>query len=102
MLIVADHLGELFIQAGYDCKVTTQNIWESYALPPSVDLIVQLLPAFSQAEASCPVINIKPLLVDLNHAPTIQKVLKALDELSIAPQPQATGTVETNYRLRRL
>jgi hypothetical protein len=41
---------------------------------------LQLLPAFTEAETGCPVINIKPLLLDLDHALTIEKILKQVRE----------------------
>ena len=76
--MVADYLAELLAERGYDCQVTHQSIWETYYLPPSVDLILQLMPAFTEAEAGCPVINIKPLIRDLDHPPTISKILDFL------------------------
>lgn len=76
MFIVAEHLQELFGKAGLPCRVLTYSVWNNHGRPPASDLILQLLPAFTEAEAGCPVIIIKPLLVDLNHPPTIEKILE--------------------------
>jgi hypothetical protein len=76
MVIVADHIAEKLEAAGYPCKVGTFNAWENYTQPPIADLILQLLPAFTEAETHCPVINIKPLLVDLNHSQTFDRIFQ--------------------------
>jgi hypothetical protein len=76
MVMVAEHLEELFDKAGYPCRVTTHSVWENYSCPPTANLVLQLLPAFTETEAGCPVITIKPLLVDLDHPATIEKVLE--------------------------
>jgi len=78
MVIVADHLSELFEKAGYPCKVSHFSVWENMSSAPRGDLILQLLPAYTEKEVSCPVINIKPLLLDLDHVPTIEKILDHL------------------------
>ena len=71
---VADYMRELFEQEGWPCRVTHQSIWETYALPPQVDLILQLMPAFTEEEAGCPVILIRPMIRDLDHGPTLEQV----------------------------
>jgi hypothetical protein len=38
------------------------------------------MPAFSPAEADCPIVNIKPMLLDLDHPPTIQSILDILEQ----------------------
>jgi len=86
MYIVADHIHEVLQKAGYECKVSAQSIWETMSMPPAVDLILQLLPAFSPGEGDCPIILIKPLLKDLNDNQTIQKIMDAM-----AAQYQAGG-----------
>jgi hypothetical protein len=42
--------------------------------PPAANLLLQLLPAFTEAEAGCPVLTIKPMIVDLEHAPTLDRI----------------------------
>jgi hypothetical protein len=76
LMMVTENLAELFKEAGYCCEVTHHSIWQSYTLPPRGDLLLQLLPAFTEAEAACPVIDIKPFLVDLQHPPTTDKIMK--------------------------
>jgi galactitol-specific phosphotransferase system IIB component len=75
-LIVAEHLEEIFKQAGVPFKMSHQSVWENPTPPQSYDLVLQLMPAFSETEAGCPVINIKPLLVNLDHKPTIEKIMR--------------------------
>jgi hypothetical protein len=60
-------------------KRSHQSIREKPTHPQSIDLVLRLLPAFSETEAGCPVINIKPLLVDLEHEPTIDKIMRHIE-----------------------
>lgn len=76
MIIVAEYLEELFEKAGFPCPVTTHSVWENYSCPPTANLLLQLLPAFTEAEAGCPVLTIKPLLVDLDHPSTLEKIME--------------------------
>jgi len=76
LIIVAEHLAQLLQEAGYPCRVTHHSVWENYTQPPFADLILQLLPAFTEAEAGCPVINIRPLIGDLNHPETTDRILQ--------------------------
>ena len=75
MMIVVEHLQELLRNAGCDCKLTNQNVWDHPSPPARADLILQLMPAFTEAEAGCPVINIKPMLADLDDPVSIEKIL---------------------------
>jgi hypothetical protein len=80
LLIVHEHLSEAIRAAGYDCRITHQSVWETYSLPPDVDLILQLMPAFKQSEAGCPVVTVKPLLLDLDDPVTMGRVFEALEQ----------------------
>jgi hypothetical protein len=80
-MIVAEQLTELFEKRGLPCQVITHGVAGEYSFPPRAHLILQLLPAFTEAEAGCPVINIKPLIGDPNHPATIQKVIDCIHEL---------------------
>jgi hypothetical protein len=102
MVMVAEHLQELFEQAGFPCKVNHFSVWENMSSAPRGDLILQLLPAYTEKETGCPVINIKPLLLDLDHAPTIEKILAHLhdhyptsDQMKISPSKIPAVTRET-------
>ena len=75
MFMVAEHLDEVLHDAGFPSRVTTHSVWENYSRPPASDLVLQLLPAFTEEEARCPVLTIKPLLADLNQAETIGSIL---------------------------
>jgi len=75
LYIVAEHVREVLAQAGLTCQVVTHSVWENYSQPPASQLILQLLPAYTPEEAGCPVINIRPLLADLDHPVTIQTIL---------------------------
>jgi hypothetical protein len=76
VMIVAEQLTELFEKKGIDCQVITHLAAGEYGFPPRSNLILQLLPAFTKEEAGVPVINIKPLIGDPAHPPTIEKILK--------------------------
>ena len=78
-LIVAEHLEEIFKQAKIPFRMTHQSIWKNPEPPDSVDLVLQLMPAFSELEAGCTVINIKPLLADLHHKPTVKKISQHIE-----------------------
>ncbi|MBM3123952.1 MAG: hypothetical protein FJZ87_02640 [Chloroflexi bacterium] len=76
MVMVADHLARKLAEAGYPCSIRTFNAWENYTQPPAADLILQLLPAFTQAETGCLVLNVRPLLADIDDSKTIAKILE--------------------------
>lgn len=74
MIVVAEHLDELLRKAGYPCEVTHQSLWDHPTPPRSTHLILELLPAFTEAEAGCPVLSIRQLLRDLDDPQTIDKI----------------------------
>ena len=76
MVMVAQYLEGVLSDAGLPSRVVTHSIWDNYTQPPAADLILQLLPAFTQSETGCPVLTIKPMIVDLNHQETIAKILE--------------------------
>jgi hypothetical protein len=75
MIMVAEHLDAVLANAGLPARVTAHSVWDNYTHPPAADLILQLLPAFTQAETGCPVLTIKPMIVDLDHQETIERIL---------------------------
>jgi hypothetical protein len=77
--IVAEHIEDFFTQAGIQFKLSHQSVWENPVPPRSFDLVLQLLPAFTEAETGCPVINVKPLLADTNHQPTNGKIMQFIE-----------------------
>lgn len=85
MLIVGDHLEASMKDRGYEFKLDYQSIWENNAPPMHVDLVFQLIPAFSPEELRCPSVPIRPLLKDLNHAETMENVFRALEQFYPAP-----------------
>ncbi len=82
MVIIADHLSELFIQRGYDCRVTSISVWECFSFPPSADLLLQLLPAYKEEDVECPTMNIRPLLQDINDPTILQKIYSEIEKNS--------------------
>ena len=76
VMIVAEQLTEFFEKSGVDCHVFTHLAASEYGFPPRSNLILQLLPAFTEEDAGCPVINIKPLIGDPAHPATLEKILK--------------------------
>ena len=82
MIIIADHLSELFLQKGYNCRVTSISVWECFSFPPSADLLLQLLPAYKEEEVECPTINIRPFLQDIDDPLTLQKIYFEIEKNS--------------------
>ena len=76
MIVVAEHVGELLKKAGFPCEVTHQSLWDHPTPPRSANLILELLPAFTEAEAGCPVLSIRQLLRDLDDPQTIEKIFE--------------------------
>ncbi len=76
MVIVRDHLAQLLEGRGYQVKLDNQSIWENSSPPDRVDLVFQLIPAFQPDELTCPSISIRPLLKDLDHPETLEKVFQ--------------------------
>ncbi|MBI9043280.1 MAG: hypothetical protein JEZ06_02270 [Anaerolineaceae bacterium] len=87
MVMIKDNLTELLTKAGYDLKVTHQSIWETYTLPPSANMILQLVVAFDDSEVSQPLLNIRPFIRDLDHQPTLKLIFDSLEE----HYPEITG-----------
>jgi galactitol-specific phosphotransferase system IIB component len=76
MVVVKDNMQSLLSDAGFPVKVTTHSVWENYSTAPIADLILQLLPAYKEVETGCPIINIKPFLLDPEDPPTTKKILE--------------------------
>ncbi len=76
MALVAEHLDHMLASAGFPCAVHAYSAWENYSAPPSSDLVLQLVPAYTNFETGCPVLNIKPLLLDLDHPETVAMILE--------------------------
>lgn len=76
VMIVAEQLTEFLEEQGVACQVAIYLAAGEYGFPPRSNLILQLLPAFTEEEAGCPIINIKPLIGDPMHPATIEKILK--------------------------
>ena len=83
-LIVAEHLEGIFDKVGFPYKMTHRSIWENPDPPQSFDLVLQLLPAFTEDQTGCPVINVKPMLSDLDHAPTLEKIHRQIEGFTLA------------------
>lgn len=76
MVIVAEYLEETLSRAGYRCRVTHQCTMDIPMPPYSVNLVLELSPAFKEADTGCPVISIRPMLLDHLHAPTLEKIMQ--------------------------
>ncbi len=80
MAMICDHLSELMSDRGYVVKLSQQSIWENSAPPVNADLVLQLIPAFSQEELNCPMVHVRHFVKDLDHPETIAKILSAMEE----------------------
>ena len=97
MLLVADHLADLLKAGGYPCRVTHHSIWENYSTPPQADLVLQLLPAYTPDESACPVLNIRPLLIDQDQPETIARILEQVNALISKDEPTFSTAGEQPY-----
>jgi hypothetical protein len=94
LAMVVEHLSELLEKAGYPCQVKSHSVWENANQPPVSNLVLQLLPAFTEAETGCPVINIRPFLIDLDHPQTIEKIFAQIKlDFALNTQPQQLAGV---------
>jgi hypothetical protein len=80
MVMIRDNLSELLADRGYQVKLDQQSIWENSAPPVHVDMVLQLISAFSPDELNCPSLNIRPFLKDLDHPETLDNIFRAVDE----------------------
>lgn len=80
MVMIAEHLDELFKQHSYDCRVTSISVWECFSFPPSADLLLQLLPAYKAGEVDCPTINIRKLIQDIDDHDTLELIFNELEK----------------------
>ena len=87
MVMVQNYLSELLSDCGYQVKVTHQSVWETYTLPPSANLLLQLLPAFKPEDTPCPIVNIKPFIRDLDDIKTLEAIIETIE----IDYPRKTG-----------
>ncbi len=80
MTMVREHLTQLLAEKGYQVKIDEQSIWESYAPPQHVDLVLQLMPAFSPEELTPPSLLVRSFVRDFDHPETLERVLEAVAE----------------------
>jgi hypothetical protein len=80
MVMIRDNLAELLAERGYDVKLDQQSIWENSSPPLHVDMVLQLISAFSPEELNCPSLNIRPFLKDLNYQETLENIFEAVEE----------------------
>jgi len=78
MYIVQEHLSKLLAEQGYDVKIDQQSIWENYAPPQHVDLVLQLMPAFTEEELEPPSLLVRPFLKTLDDPKTLDLVFEAV------------------------
>ena len=65
-------------------RLTLQNIWERFEAPARTDLILQTMPAYDPAEVSCPVLSVKPMIRDQDHAETLQTIHTMIERLRVS------------------
>jgi hypothetical protein len=80
MIMIIEHLDNLLKREGFNCHLTKHSVWENYSAPPPANLVLQLLPAYTKDETECPIVNIRPLLVDMDHPATLEKVMDCVRE----------------------
>ena len=92
MVMVRDHLDHHLTERGYDIKIDQQSIWDNYAPPQHVDLVLQLMPAFSEEELEPASLHVRPFLKDLDHPETLELVVEAVSRLYSQSDPAAVQT----------
>lgn len=80
LYIVAEHVKERLLNAGFLFDLKTKNIWENYSEPPACNLILQLMPAYTKEETESPIINIRRLLVDRDDPETMDKIFSQVQK----------------------
>lgn len=89
MVMIRENLAELLSARGYEIKLDQQSIWENSAPPMHVDMVLQLIFAFSPEELNCPSLNIRPFLRDLNHPETLENIFSAVEKYYPSSEKQA-------------
>lgn len=78
MAMVREHLSQLLTEQGYRVKIDEQSIWENYAPPQHVDLVLQLMPAFSSEELDPPSLLVRPFVKNIDHRDSLNQVFEAV------------------------
>jgi hypothetical protein len=65
-------------------RLTLQNIWERFEAPARTDLILQTMPAYNPSEVACPIISVKPMIRDRDHAETLQAIHDMVERLRVS------------------
>jgi hypothetical protein len=81
LIAVTDHLKEVFTAKGLDCKVYYQNALQNSEPPETADVVLQSMPLLTEKDVRCPLISIRPLIVDLNQVETMQKILTTVEQI---------------------
>ena len=84
LIAVTEHLQKVFAAKGLDCKVYYQSALQNSEPPATANVILQTMPLFTEKDVPCPLISIRPLIVDLNQAETIQRILTTVTQVCAA------------------
>jgi hypothetical protein len=79
MVMVRENLSQLLSAQGYEIKIDEQSIWENYAPPQHADLVLQLMPAFSEDELEPPSLLVRKFVKDIDHQETLDRVFQAVE-----------------------
>jgi len=80
LYIVAEHIKERLLKAGFLFELKTKNVWENYSQPPDCNLILQLMPAYTKEDTKSPIINIRKLLVERDDPETMEKIFSQVQK----------------------
>jgi hypothetical protein len=80
MYVIGEFLQDYLAARGFECRITQQDVVVSRTLPPNVDLVLQVVPTFKPEDLELPLINVRPMLLNLEHPGTIQQIMAVLDE----------------------
>ena len=82
LFLIADEIERHFSEVWeLPYRLTLQNIWERFEAPARIDLILQTMPAYHPEQVNCPILSVKHMIRDRDHAETLQAIHETAERL---------------------
>ncbi len=82
LFLIADEIEHQLSDVwGFPYRLTLQNIWERFDAPAKIDLILQTMPAYQPSQVSCPILSVKPMILDQDHPETLEAIRNMAERL---------------------